>query len=148
MLTVELADDGTGMDAQMLATAADPFTTTRTTRRVGLGLSLLKEAAEAAGGTMQVTSSPGKGTTVRATFRLSHVDRKPLGNMADTVTAIVAAAPALDITYRHTRDGRTVIFETKEVARRLQGAPLNSAGALSVIRTYLAEEEQSLAHHA
>ncbi|HUU55064.1 MAG TPA: ATP-binding protein, partial [Armatimonadota bacterium] len=76
-LQIVVIDDGRGIPADMLRTAADPFTTTRDTRKVGLGLPLLAAAAEQAAGRFEVTSEPGKGTTVRAEFRLTHVDRAP-----------------------------------------------------------------------
>ena len=90
LLTIEITDDGKGMGEDALEKASDPFYTTRTTRKVGLGLALLKEAAAMANGQVDIRSAPNRGTTVRATFQLSHIDRKPLGKMADTITALLA----------------------------------------------------------
>lgn len=147
VLTLTITDDGKGMDAEMLGRATDPFTTTRSTRRVGLGLSLLAEAAAAAQGTMTVRSAPALGTTVTATFRLGHIDRKPLGRIADTLATLIAARPEVEITYEHRRDGRSFRFTTMEVRRELDGEPLNAAEILMFIRRYLTQEETALTSH-
>jgi nitrogen fixation/metabolism regulation signal transduction histidine kinase len=145
LLSIEITDDGRGMTAEVAEHAADPFYTTRTTRRVGLGLSLLREAAEAANGTLTLRSAPRAGTSIRATFQLSHIDRKPLGRMADTIVALIATPREIDITYTHTRDGKAVVFDTKEVRRQLPGELLNSVSALNIVREHLSMEEGTLA---
>jgi K+-sensing histidine kinase KdpD len=144
LLSIVIADDGRGMSADAVRQADDPFFTTRTTRRVGLGLALLREAATAANGSLEIRSTPGAGTTVRATFQLSHIDRKPLGSMAETITALMATAAEIDIEYTRTRNGRSLVLDTKEIRRQLDGMLLNSVGALSLIRDYLRKEENSL----
>jgi len=146
ILSIVIADDGRGMSAEAVTRAADPFFTTRTTRRVGLGLALLREAATTANGSMEIHSAPGSGTTVRATFQLSHIDRKPLGSMAETIMALVAVAAEIDIHYTRTRNGRTIVLDTKEMRPQLDGTSLNSVGVLGIIRDYLNHEENSLAH--
>jgi anti-sigma regulatory factor (Ser/Thr protein kinase) len=145
LLSLELTDDGKGMEAGVAGRAADPFYTTRTTRRVGLGLALLEEAATAAKGTLTIRSAPGAGTTIRATFQLSHINRKPLGDMAETVAALVSAHAGINILYRHQRDGKSFVFDTNEIQRQTGGASLNTTAALSVIREYLKGEEHTLA---
>ena len=100
-LRIVVIDNGRGIPADMLRTAADPFTTTRDTRKVGLGLPLLAAAAEQAGGRFEITSEPGKGTTVRAQFQLSHVDRAPLGRIEETLATAAALHPTLDLRFRH-----------------------------------------------
>jgi anti-sigma regulatory factor (Ser/Thr protein kinase) len=146
LLSIEIADDGKGMSAEVAERAADPFYTTRTTRRIGLGLALLREAATAANGTMDIRSTPGSGTTIRATFRLGHIDRKPLGSMTETIIALLVTSADIDILYTHTRKGRTVVFDTKEIRHQLGDLSLNSTGAVSLIRDYLSQEEETLAH--
>ena len=146
-LTVEIEDNGEGMTSEEMAKASDPFYTTRTTRKVGLGLSLLDQAAKAANGTFEIESRPGLGTRVCATFQLSHVDCKPIGNMADTITALLAQRPDIDITYHHERGGQGLSFSTKEIRRQLDDVPVNSAASLNFIRQYLAQEEDNLVHH-
>jgi signal transduction histidine kinase len=89
-LSLEITDNGDGMDEVTCQKVLDPFFTTRTTRRVGLGLPLLVEAAQESGGSLELDSAPGQGTTVRAVFQLSHPDRKPLGDIAATLGTILA----------------------------------------------------------
>ncbi|MGA9117576.1 MAG: ATP-binding protein, partial [Bacteroidota bacterium] len=124
-LSVEIADDGCGMEAEEADRAADPFVTTRTTRRVGLGLSLMAQAAQESGGTFSVRSTPGRGTTVTALFRPSHIDCKPLGNMEETITTLVAWNPEVELTYCHCRNGATLRFATADVRTRVPDLPLD-----------------------
>jgi anti-sigma regulatory factor (Ser/Thr protein kinase) len=144
-LTIEIADDGKGMSAEVAERAADPFYTTRKTRRIGMGLALLKEAAAMANGRLEIRSLPNSGTTIRATFQLNNIDRKPLGNMAETITALLATENQVDILYRHSRGGKSVVFDSKHVQSQLGDILLNSTEALSLVRTYLEQEESSLA---
>lgn len=144
LLKLEIRDNGSGMDAHAIEKAMDPFYTTRTTRRVGLGLPFLDEAARAANGSLVIDSHVGVGTKVIATFQLSHIDRKPIGNMADTITALIAGRPDVDITYRHVREGHVISLSTKDIRPQGDGASLHSTEALNFIRHYLEQEENSL----
>jgi hypothetical protein len=132
------------MDAVEAARIVDPFYTTRTTRRVGLGLSLLDAAAHAANGRMEIDSKPGVGTKVVAIFQLSHIDRKPVGNIAETITTLIAGRPEMELTYRHERDGRSVLFTTEEIRQHLDGESSTSPETLRFIREYLTQEEDGL----
>jgi signal transduction histidine kinase len=100
-LVLEVTDDGEGMDHETRRRALDPFFTTKPGRKIGLGLSLLAQAAEEAGGGVEIESAPGKGTRVTATFRLSHIDRKPLGNIEQTIRCLRATHP--DVCFRFER---------------------------------------------
>jgi anti-sigma regulatory factor (Ser/Thr protein kinase) len=148
LLTLEIEDNGKGMDSHALERVSDPFFTTRTTRRIGLGLPLLDEAVRMANGSLNVASRVGGGTKVRATFQLSHIDRKPLGRIAETLVALIAGYPQIDISYRHERGDLSVEFSTEEARRRLDGVPLNSSESLRFIREYLTQRETSLEQHA
>jgi len=117
LLTIEIKDDGKGMDEQTLKKALDPFFTTRTTRRVGLGLSLLAQAAKDSEGTFDLSSRPGEGTTVNATFRLSHPDCKPMGDIGQTMQVLVISHPEIDFLYEHKSDNSTYRFDTREISR-------------------------------
>jgi hypothetical protein len=110
-----------------------------------MGLPLLKEAAEMANGKLEIRSVPNSGTTITATFQLSNIDRKPLGNMAETITALLATEHQVNILYRHSRGGKSVTFDSKHVENQLGDILLNSIEALSLVRTYLEQEESSLA---
>jgi signal transduction histidine kinase len=98
-LILELTDDGAGMNEATRERSLDPFFTTKDGKRVGLGLPLLAQAAEETGGKLEVQSTPGKGTTVTASFRLSHVDRKPFGNIEETLRCLRAAHPEVCFRY-------------------------------------------------
>jgi len=104
LLSLEITDNGRGMDAEAQRKALDPFFTTRTTRKVGLGLPLLAQAAREAGGALEVASGPGRGTTVKAKFQLSHPDLKPLGDLAATLSTIRAGRPELTLRFEYWRD--------------------------------------------
>lgn len=137
LLTLEIEDDGAGMDEEMVRKAPDPFVTTRTERRVGLGLSLLAQAAEMANGKMTLESQPGKGTRVRATFQYSHIDRKPLGNVRDTLITLICGNPGVEfLFYQKTLLGE-VRFSTKEIKERLGAAALDYIDAAREVRRRL-----------
>jgi anti-sigma regulatory factor (Ser/Thr protein kinase) len=107
-LSLEIRDNGRGMDEETRNQALDPFYTTRTTRRVGLGLPLLSQAAREAGGTFELESEPGRGTLVKAVFQLSHPDRKPLGDLAATLETILSGRPDLDLHFEYKKDAKLV----------------------------------------
>ena len=115
VLTIEINDDGKGMDEQMLQKALDPFFTTRTTRRVGLGLPLLAQAARETDGKIELDSKPGGGTTVKATFCYSHPDRKPMGDIHETIRTLVTGHPEIDFLYEHKKNGSVYRFDTREI---------------------------------
>lgn len=142
VLTVE--DNGCGMDADTLQRVRDPFYTTRTTRKVGMGIPLFRMAAEMTGGALDIWSEPGKGTAVTASFGLSHIDRMPLGDMVGTVTALIRLNPHVDFVYRHTVDGRTFQMDTRELRQQLGDVPLNEPDVMEWIDGYLRENENSL----
>ena len=117
LVTIEIKDDGNGMDEQTLKKALDPFFTTRTTRRVGLGLSLLAQAARDSEGAFDLSSRPGEGTTVNATFRLSHPDCKPMGDIGQTMQVLITAHPEIEFLYEHKKDNSIYHFDTRETGR-------------------------------
>jgi len=99
-LTVIVADDGRGMDAEAVWRVRDPFFTTRSTRHVGLGIPMLAAAAERCAGNLSVDSHPGQGTTIQAKFQHSHIDRAPLGDLSSTVTCILMREAVVDLNYQ------------------------------------------------
>jgi hypothetical protein len=139
LLTMEILDDGKGMDARMVKDATEPFFTTRTTRSVGLGLSLLSESARATGGNLTIESAPGQGTRLRATFQSSHIDMKPLGDIRQTLLILIAAHPDIDVCYRHTVAGEIFCFDTREIRNRLEGVPICSPQVLRWIGEQIRE---------
>ena len=143
-LTLRVEDDGRGMDADTLQRVRDPFYTTRTTRKVGMGIPLFRMAAEMTGGSLDIVSEPGKGTAVTASFSLSHIDRMPLGDMVGTVTALIRLNPGVDFVYRHTVDGRSFEMDTRELRAQLGDVPLSEPDVMEWIDGYLREQEESL----
>jgi anti-sigma regulatory factor (Ser/Thr protein kinase) len=136
-LTVRVADNGRGMDAEWAARAADPFVTTRTTRRVGLGLPFLKQAAEMCGGGVTIESTSGVGTTVTATFQNSHIDRVPLGDLAGTLLTLIVGYPQADFVYRRQIDANLFEFDTRPVKAELDGVSLSEPFVISYLRQQL-----------
>jgi hypothetical protein len=119
LLTLTIADNGKGMDEETCKKAADPWFTSRTTRKVGMGLPLLQMNADLSGGGMAIVSSPGKGTTVTATFGYSHVDRPPLGDVSGTIALLICANPQINIIYSHLFNGKTWEISTGEISEAL-----------------------------
>ena len=102
LLTIHIEDDGCGMSPEMLASVTDPFTTSRTTRKVGLGIPLYRMSAEQTGGSLSIESEVGKGTAVTARFHADHLDCPPLGDLPRTVALLVQGNPNVDFSYLHT----------------------------------------------
>lgn len=119
-----IEDNGKGMSEEILKTVTDPFYTTRTTRKVGLGISLFKMAAELTEGSLQINSKEGVGTTVHVTFTRNHIDRAPLGDIAQTIVSLITRGQS-DIVYTHRKDGKEFVFSTIEIKQVLDGIPLN-----------------------
>lgn len=147
-IRIVVADNGRGMDPATAARALDPFFTTRATRIVGLGLPLLRQAAEAAGGGLTVASSPGAGTRVEAVFGLRHLDRAPLGDLETTVLVLMASHPDIDLAWTHRRGGRDYSLATSDVRAALDGAPLASPAGLALLRTAVRRGERALSDTA
>jgi len=133
-MTIEISDDGSGMNEEMVKQALDPFFTTKTTRRVGLGLPLLAEACRLSNGKLTLESLPGKGTTVRAMFQHSHIDRKPLGNMSDTLITLIIGHPEVDLLYEHRKGDAEFSLDTREIKGELGDVPLNAPQIVRALR--------------
>jgi hypothetical protein len=140
LLTIRITDNGCGMDEQLLRAVRDPFTTTRTTRKVGLGLPFLEEAANAAGGGLSIRSAPNVGTEVEAAFGYSHIDRLPLGDLAATVSTLVQCHESIDFVYTHTYRGRSFTADTRELREILGGVPLTAPEVVLWLRDYIGEQ--------
>ncbi len=145
-LSLLIGDDGHGMSPEFAAAVTDPFTTTRTTRNVGMGLPLLKLAAEQTGGDLTINShvarTPGEahGTTITATFYTDHLDCAPLGDIASTIVTLIQGSPEIDLTYiRRSEEGEKRL-STAEMREMLGGdVPLNDPEVLAWARAYLLE---------
>ena len=133
-MIVEIEDDGDGIPPHLVEKVVDPFFTTRTTRKVGLGLSLLQQAARACEGDLQVQSKEGEGTLVRAHFRYNHIDLKPLGDMASTMVTLIVGNPHMDFQYQHRKKDKTFVFDTVEFKRELEDVPIVHPKVVQFVR--------------
>ena len=137
LLTIEIEDNGKGMEKEMLKHARDPFYTTRTTREVGLGIPLLAQAARESKGTIEINSTKGKGTRISASFIYDDIDRKPMGDMGKTMSVLMLSGPDIDIYYEHKINDDTYTIDTSEIRRELDGIPINSPKIISIIQDSL-----------
>lgn len=137
MLEVSIRDNGCGMSEEQVRKAKDPFFTTRTIRRVGLGLPFFEQAAKGTGGSLKIISREGEGTTVKAVFGLSHIDRMPLGDINSTIYTLAVFNEGIDFHYRYAYDDREFVLDTKEMKQILGGLPLHNAEVSEFIRDYL-----------
>lgn len=115
ILSFIIKDNGCGMDEEMLKRVSDPFVTTRTTRKVGLGISLLKASAQQTGGDVFLESQVGVGTTLRATFSYSHIDRQPLGDISAVMVSLISMNPDIDFIYTHVYGKEEFTLNTREL---------------------------------
>lgn len=144
LLTIVISDDGKGMDKETLQKAADPFFTSRKTRRVGLGLPLLSMNAALSGGEMKITSSPGAGTAVTASFRLNHIDRQPVGDIGGTVSFLITANPSINIAYMYTVDSHSWGVTTQEIREVLGTTSITDLKVVKYLREMITENTNEL----
>ena len=123
-LSVRIADNGRGMSKELLERVESPFTTTRTTRKVGLGIPLFKEGALLSGGSFRIESTLGVGTTVCAVYGFSHIDRPPMGDVAGTLQLLVVSNPDIDFAFYAEYGGALYEMDTREVKKALEGVPI------------------------
>lgn len=142
-LAITIQDDGRGMSEDQLARISDPFFTTRETRHVGLGIPLFKAATERCNGELTIESQLGKGTTLRATFQHSHIDRAPLGDITGTLMAVILSG-SCDLRYAHKVDRREFTFSTKDIRSKLDNIPLTHPAIRRWLRDFIIEGEESL----
>lgn len=143
-LSISVEDDGCGMTEEQLAHVVDPFFTTRTTRKVGLGVPFFKMSAELTGGSFSIASEVGKGTRLRAEYHYDHIDMMPLGDMAATMVSLVSVNPDVDFVYSFSCDGQGFAMDTREVKTVLEGLPVNSSEVLAFIRDFINENQSEL----
>lgn len=145
-LILTITDNGCGMTEETLKTVTDPFYTTRTTRKVGMGLPLLKMEAELTGGNIQVSSKhisdyPDEhGTCVCAEFNKNHIDFTPLGDIVSTITTLIQGHPEKDFLFTHTTENYEVSLDTRELRMVLEDVPLNSYEVIKWIEENLNEQ--------
>jgi hypothetical protein len=141
---ITIVDNGTGIPGEIIGNVTDPFVTTRTTRKIGMGLPLLKYHAGLTGGGLSVKSQQGEGTEVIATFSFSHLDRQPLGDITGVLIILIAANPGVDFLYCHTTDMGEYIFSTKETKEYLGIDTLYEKSLLDDIGGMIAENMKEI----
>ena len=137
VLTIEISDNGKGMSKEMVDKVMDPFVTTRTTRKVGLGLSLFAQAARDCNGEAKIESEPSKGTRLRGTFQLSHIDLKPWGSMVSTLITLIVGNPDIDFFYHHQKGAFEYTLDTKVIKKELGGVPISNPEVIKLLRSDL-----------
>ncbi len=139
-LSLTIKDNGRGIEKKYLKSILDPFYTTKKGSRIGLGLPLLAQAAKEAGGELKITSSVGTGTEIAAVFIHDHIDRKPLGDISETLIDLVAAKGLkLDIIYSHNKNGDSFIFDTREIKKELQDVNIDNPEVLKFLKKRIKE---------
>lgn len=136
-LTFCVTDNGKGMPPDLVAKVTDPFVTTRTTRKIGLGIPMLVAAANQCGGEVNIQSEMGRGTKLCATFRLGHIDRAPFGDITSTLISLIAANPDTSFLYEHCVDGRTFRLDTDEINAKLEGVPIYDVDVIRWLRDFI-----------
>jgi len=139
ILTIIIADNGKGMNAETLQKVTDPFFTTRTTRDVGLGVPFFKMAAEMAGGEFEITSEEGKGTVTKASFVYSHIDRAPMGDLAETIGQFICINEEINVEFTYQADDAVFKVSTNELTAVMEGIPLNVPQVMLFVCGYLKE---------
>lgn len=148
-LTLEIVDDGCGMSEDVVRSVTDPFYTTRTTRKVGMGIPLLKLACEQTGGSLSISSVTQEedpvnhGTHVTATFDMNHIDFTPLGDVSESILTLIQGHPDTDFLFRHQTADRVVELDTRQLREILEDVPLNSYDVMIWIGGYLREQYEA-----
>ncbi|NCA80148.1 MAG: ATP-binding protein [Sphingobacteriia bacterium] len=133
-LLLQFKDNGIGMSTEMLNNVTDAFFTTRTTRKVGLGIPLLKQNAEITGGDFSITSKLGIGTEINVRFKHSHIDRQPFGDLAGAVVLTATSYPKIRFIYHHQKDDLEYIFDTDEINEVLDGISIQSPDVVLMLK--------------
>lgn len=139
LLKVSIIDNGKGMDETMAAKVTDPFVTSRITRKVGLGIPLLKFSAESAGGSLNLSSQKGKGTSVEACYKINHVDRIPLGNIPETITGLIVSNPEIAYRLELEGNGQEFEFDTVSIKEKLGDVPISDYSVITWINNFIKE---------
>lgn len=141
-LIITVKDNGCGMDEEMLGHVKDPFITTRETRKVGLGISLLEAACKRCDGGLKVKSELKKGTEVTAYMSYHHIDREPLGKIDETIVTSLLN-PSIDIIYKHVVENKEFIFDSREI-KKIAGNDISDPEIMQWIREYIDENLEKI----
>ncbi len=143
-LTISVRDNGCGMTPEFVARVTDPFTTTRTTRKVGLGIPLLQMEAQMAGGDLTIESEVGKGTTLTAWFDPTNIDMPPLGDLTSSIVTLIQGSPDIDFLFTHQVGEERYVLDTREIREIMGGISLAEPEILGWLTDFLTENESTL----
>lgn len=138
-LEIELSDNGRGMDQQTAARIQDPFYTTKSDKKVGLGVPLFKQTALHCQGSFSIESTPGRGTSVKAVFRRLHIDLPPLGDLEDTVLSLVTTLGEVDLQFSYRNDLGEFMLDSAELREHAGGLPLWHPEIRNFLKAYIEE---------
>ena len=144
LVSISVADNGCGMSQEFLNSVTDPFVTTRTTRKVGLGIPLLRQQSLDTNGKFEITSKLGEGTVVYADFCLDHLDRAPIGDVASSVITLISSNPAICYIYKHVTDNGEFVLNTNDVKAQIDDIPIDQPEILMWLSDYLNENLNSI----
>ena len=140
LLRITIKDNGRGMNSEETTRVQDPFFTTKTEKVVGLGIPLLAQAAREAGGRLNIHSQKGRGTTVRVDFVHDHIDRKPLGNLVETILVLITGQGiTVDLVYKHIVNSKRYVLDTREVKKTLRGVAIDNPEVIYFLKKSVEE---------
>ena len=143
-LAITVSDNGKGMDQETVENVINPFFTSRTTRKVGLGIPFFKQAAEDTGGSFHIESQVGKGTTIKAVFDTSNIDYTPLGEVWDTVAILIQMNETIDFVYSVKKDGEEFVCDTRQLREIMEGMPLSDLNVVQWIKEFIRENQTEI----
>ena len=144
LIYIAISDDGAGMSEEFLSKVMDPFTTSRTTRSVGLGIPLLKCAAQMTGGDLEISSKPGEGTDISVSFKKANIDCPPLGDIDSTVVTLIHGSPDLNFIVNYLTDKGEFTMDTMEFKNELGDIPLDEPEVLKWIEGWFQENREEI----
>jgi hypothetical protein len=143
-LIITISDDGAGMDPEQLKRAIEPFYTSRTTRKVGLGLSLFKQNAEMTDGSFSIESELGKGTKVTAIFGMSHLDRPIMGDLVGTLLLLICSSDEINYVFKHKTPSGEFEIDTREIRQTLENVPISNPDVRLFLKEMLQENLEQI----
>ena len=143
-LTITITDNGCGMTPEFVSQVTDPFTTTRTTRKVGMGLPLMKMEAQMSGGDLSIESQVGKGTRVTSWFDPGNIDMPPLGDLTSSITTLIQGSPNIDFVFTHRTPQGEYTLDTGEIRQIMGDIPLSEPEVIVWLTDYLHENESNI----
>ena len=143
-LAITIRDNGKGMDEESVKNVINPFFTSRTTRKVGLGVPFFKQAAEDTGGSFHIESQVGVGTTIKAVFDTTNIDYTPLGEVWDTVSILIQMNETIDFVYTVKKDCEEFVCDTRQLREIMEGMPLSDLNVVQWIKEFIRENQTEI----